>query len=541
MVEIRDLSLRYPLPDGGAVEALSGVNAHFDKGTVTAIIGPSGCGKTSLIKAAAGLIEYGGGEIRVEGHTIRAVKEQVRGQKRTAIRKKTAVIFQDYGLLPWKTVRANAELPLKLAGVPASPRRKRTAALLEEFGLAGFEKRYPREISGGMKQRLAIVRSLATEPDLLLMDEPFSSLDALTREDAQDFLLSVREKRPLTVIIVTHSIEEAVYLSDRVYVMTGKNPGVISACFEVPPEFRRNRNTRTNRDAFGELCGELRSMLRGRAEQEEGTASRPPPRGSVRLLFPLGKIFHRNTWRLFLAILGFAGLWAIAAILAGKPFLPGPAAAVTAWIKLVSSGTLGRHVWASLSRIGWALVTSFIPAAVLGLAAGRIKRLNALVSPAIYLIHPLPKAAFLPIIMLILGLGEASKIFLVGFIIFSQVLVTARDAAGRINEELAASVRSLGAGPAGIVREVIIPAALPGLFTGLRVSLGTAVAVLFLAETFATDTGLGYLIIDAWTRVSYPEMYAAILTLSLLGLVLFIITDVLEKLLCPWQESLNTL
>jgi ABC-type nitrate/sulfonate/bicarbonate transport system ATPase subunit/ABC-type nitrate/sulfonate/bicarbonate transport system permease component len=534
MVEIRDLSLTYPLPDGKTVEALARVNARFDRGSVTALIGPSGCGKTSLIKAAAGLIPYRAGEIHIEGHTIDgAEKRGFTGKRlpvtkrpvtnRTAVRKKTAVIFQDYGLLPWKTVRANAELPLKLAGVPASLRRERTAALLKEFGLEGFEKRYPRELSGGMKQRLAIVRALAAEPDLLLMDEPFSSLDALTREDAQDFLLSVREKRPLTVIIVTHSIEEAVYLSDRIYVMTGKNPGTVSACFEVPPELRRNRNIRAGRDALGELCGELRTTLKSRTEQKESTAGIPRP--------------LKGAWPLLGALLGFAGLWALAAALAGKPFLPGPAAAITAWLKLASAGTLWRHVWASLSRIGWALISAFIPAAALGLAAGRSPRLNALVSPVIYLLHPLPKAAFLPIIMLLLGLGEISKIFLVGFIIFSQILVTARDAAGRINEEFAVSVRSLGAGSEGIVREVVIPAALPDLFTGLRVSLGTAVAVLFLAETFATDTGLGYLIIDAWTRVSYPEMYAAILTLSILGLVLFIITDLLEGLFCPWEEK----
>jgi NitT/TauT family transport system permease protein len=175
-----------------------------------------------------------------------------------------------------------------------------------------------------------------------------------------------------------------------------------------------------------------------------------------------------------------------------------------------------------------------IPAAVLGIASGRSPRLDALVSPAIYLLHPVPKAAFLPVIMLFFGLGEVSKIFLLGFTIFSQILVTMRDSARQVPPELLDSVRSLGAGRAGLLRHVIIPAVLPGFFTGFRVSLGAAMAVLFLAETFAAESGLGYLIVDAWTRVAYAEMYAAILALSLLGLLLFALTDFLEKILCPW-------
>jgi NitT/TauT family transport system permease protein len=238
---------------------------------------------------------------------------------------------------------------------------------------------------------------------------------------------------------------------------------------------------------------------------------------------------------LLLAFTIFTACWALGAVLIDRPFLPGPLATMRALRGLGLSGTLTRHLLASLSRICWALVTSFIPATALGIAAGRSPLLNRIVSPVIYLLHPLPKAAFLPVIMLILGLGELSKIFLVGFIVFNQILVSARDAAERIPPELADSVRSLGAGRLGILRHLILPASLPGLFTALRVSLGTAFAVLFLAETFATNSGLGYLIVDAWTRISYPEMYAAIFSLSLLGALLFGLVDLGEKLLCPWK------
>jgi NitT/TauT family transport system ATP-binding protein len=250
MVELKEIALSYPLPRGKKAAVIRNVNARFEEGAVSAIIGPSGCGKTSLIKIMAGLLEPEAGMVLMEGRPVRGV------------RKNTAVIFQDYGLLPWKTVRANAELPLRLAG-HSRARREGLRALLEEFGLGSFEKYYPHQLSGGMKQRLAIVRALAAEPKFLLMDEPLSSLDALTREDAQDFLLSVKEERQLTIIMVTHSIEEAVYLADTVYVMTGKNPGTLSARIDISRERAASTPFRNRGDPrFQEYCGALRRMLK---------------------------------------------------------------------------------------------------------------------------------------------------------------------------------------------------------------------------------------------------------------------------------------
>jgi NitT/TauT family transport system permease protein len=237
-----------------------------------------------------------------------------------------------------------------------------------------------------------------------------------------------------------------------------------------------------------------------------------------------------------LVLLLFLVCWQVLAWIIAKPFLPGPEAAFRALWRLAGEGRLGRHTRASLSRILWSILIS-LPAAALGLAAGRSARLDRIVSPAVYLFHPLPKAAFLPIIMLLFGLGEVSKVALVSFIIFSQILVTMRDTGRRIDPELLEVVRSMGAGRLTRFRHVALPAALPGLCTALRVSLGTALAVLFLAETFASESGLGYLIVDAWTRIAYPEMYAAIVALSILGLLLFAAVDILERLLCPWQRE----
>jgi NitT/TauT family transport system ATP-binding protein len=216
MLRLEDLSISYPAP-GGPIPAVEGVYAFFPAGAIGAIIGPSGCGKTSLVQAMAGLRRPSAGRVFVEDGELDGVRDR------------SAVIFQDYGLLPWKTVRANVELPLLLRGIGPRERRERVAPLLEELGLGGFARFYPARLSGGMRQRVAVARSLAVQPDLLLMDEPFSSLDALTRESMQETLLEVQRRRRVTVVLVTHSIEEAVYLSDIVYVMAGRNPGRLAA------------------------------------------------------------------------------------------------------------------------------------------------------------------------------------------------------------------------------------------------------------------------------------------------------------------------
>ncbi len=239
--------------------------------------------------------------------------------------------------------------------------------------------------------------------------------------------------------------------------------------------------------------------------------------------------------RILLVLIFILAAWSCSSRLISKSFLPSPSVSFKALLSLAQSGMLFFHLGASLSRIFWAFLWSFIPAAALGLTAGRSAKLNALISPILYITYPLPKAAFLPVIMLFFGLGEISKIVLISLIIFSQILIAARDSSSRIPQSLIHSVRSLGAGSIQVIQHVIIPAALPDLFTSLRVSLGTALAVLFLAETFAASSGLGFLIIDAWTRIAYAEMYASILALSILGLALFMLTDIAERLFCPWK------
>jgi NitT/TauT family transport system ATP-binding protein len=217
------------------VPVLDGFDLDVRTGEFLALLGPSGCGKSSFLNLLAGLIPQGEGRLLVDGAPLSGVNRH------------QGVVFQGYALFPWRTVQQNIEVGLEIRGVARAERRAIAQHYLELVGLHGFAERYPHELSGGMKQRVAIARSLAYEPDLLLMDEPFAALDAQTREILQGELLRIWEATRKTIVFVTHSLDEAIYLSDRIAVMT-QRPGRIKQILEVDlprpraPELRNSED-----------------------------------------------------------------------------------------------------------------------------------------------------------------------------------------------------------------------------------------------------------------------------------------------------------
>jgi NitT/TauT family transport system ATP-binding protein len=211
-IKAQDLSLTFRPKNREPVAALTDLNLAVARGEFVSIVGPSGCGKSTFLNIVLGLIKHDSGILEFNGQPITGPSQQ------------RAMVFQEFGLLPWRTVAANVELGLELKGIAAAERARRAAELIKLVGLNGFESHYPHELSGGMKQRVGLARALATEPEVLLMDEPFAALDAQTRDLMQTELLQIWERTKKTVLFVTHSIEEAAYLSDRVIVMTAR-PG----------------------------------------------------------------------------------------------------------------------------------------------------------------------------------------------------------------------------------------------------------------------------------------------------------------------------
>jgi NitT/TauT family transport system permease protein len=237
------------------------------------------------------------------------------------------------------------------------------------------------------------------------------------------------------------------------------------------------------------------------------------------------------------AALGLLAAWWGVSILAATPFLPSPVAVSERLASLAAGRDLWLHVAMSLARVLAAVVSACAAAVPLGIAAGRSRACDRLVTPFTYLLAPVPKIALLPVIMLLAGLGELSKVLVVFLVLFFQILVAARDGSRAIPDAWYLSLVSLGARPRHRLRYVTWPAVLPSLFTALRVGIGTALAVLFFAETFGTRWGLGYFVVESWMRMAYTDLYAGVAVFGALGFVLIRLTDAAASRACRWQEA----
>jgi NitT/TauT family transport system ATP-binding protein len=245
-VAVRDVAKVYRTRSGN-VDAISRADFTVPRGEFVAILGPSGCGKSTLLMMCAGLESTTSGAITIAG------------QPMTGPRTSIGVMFQDSTLLPWKSVLENILFPIRILHRPVGNYRDRARALIEQVGLAGFENKRPHELSGGMRQRVAICRALIYDPDILLMDEPFSSLDAITRDEMNDALLDIWQRYTKTGLFVTHSIREAVLLADRVLVMD-RRPSRIIEDLAIP--FKRPRTAEIGDTAeFVKICAHLRNLI----------------------------------------------------------------------------------------------------------------------------------------------------------------------------------------------------------------------------------------------------------------------------------------
>ena len=229
-------------------------------------------------------------------------------------------------------------------------------------------------------------------------------------------------------------------------------------------------------------------------------------------------------------------LWAVTAQILQMPVIPSPEQVLLRLMQKFPD-TIAVHAGYSLLRIVLGLVVAVAVGYPVGVLMGYFPRVNRLLAPILYLTYPVPKIALLPVVMLLFGVGETSKMLLVFLIIVFQVVVAVRDAVAAIPPETYAPLRVLGATFAQIVRHIIVPASLPKFITAVRVAMATAISVLFFTETFGTQYGIGYYIMDAWLRVNYLDMYAGITVLSTMGLVLFILLDWTERRLCAWNQQ----
>jgi NitT/TauT family transport system ATP-binding protein len=256
LIEVRNMGVVFGENDNQVV-AVKDVDLNVQPGEFVSLIGPSGCGKSTLLSIVAGFVKPSTGEARLDNVPI------------TKPGAERGVVFQQYSLFPWLTVRKNVEFGLKMAGADADRRNITARELLDLAGLLAFENHYPDQLSGGMKQRIGIVRALATSPQVLLMDEPFGALDTQTRVVMQEILTNIWQQFRISVLFITHDIEESIFLSDRIYVMTAR-PGRIKAEIKVPLPRPRTADM-TDTPEFMQLVQELKGLIR-----EESLAAMGP-------------------------------------------------------------------------------------------------------------------------------------------------------------------------------------------------------------------------------------------------------------------------
>ena len=260
LIDIRDVKLTYETKDG-RLPVLDGVDMRVPEGGFVAVVGPSGCGKSTLTRLIAGLLEPNAGEVWLHGERVTGPKSSV------------GMAFQNPVLLEWRSVLRNVTLPLELVAprMPKREKEERALELLTLVGLEGFERKRPSELSGGMRQRASLCRSIVHKPEVLILDEPFGALDAFTREDLWQTMQKVKSEEPFTGVMITHDLRESIFLADQVIVLSGR-PAITQYTMEVPWKGERDLGLLYTAEGT-EMLGELRDQIQiaqGRAPQEEG-------------------------------------------------------------------------------------------------------------------------------------------------------------------------------------------------------------------------------------------------------------------------------
>ncbi len=528
--------------DSRAVHALGPLDLDVADGEFVAVVGPSGCGKSTFLRMVAGLVNPTEGEISLS----------VRDQQHA-----TAMVFQEYSIFPWKRVIDNVRLGLQLRGVSSRESKERAMHYLDRLGLADRAEDYPQQLSGGMKQRVAIARALAVEPEILLMDEPFAALDAQLRKLLQDELLELWQSDRRTVLFITHSLEEAILLADRVVVMSAR-PGTVVASKTVPFERPRRRLGARRTGVLG-----VRSRAVGAVAGRSRTAPRREPDGAGEVSAveptpihrrpgraerdPVRHARRRRTMELSLAIavpVVLIGMWQLAGSQGwiDRRLYPPPSDIVRHVDNMFADrpgGRMWRDVRASISRIAWGYFWGSITGLVAGYTLGLNRLLRKALDPTLIALYTVPKLALIGIFLLAFGLDETPVIIVIALTVFFFVFLQTNAAVLGVSEHFREAGRSLGAGRWQLFRHVILPASLPQVFVGLRIAAGVTVLTMIGAEfAYAPfQKGIGYRIAIARQTFDPPTMYLAVVLTSLIGVVFTWIVTIVGRLLTRWAPQ----
>ena len=522
LLDVSGVTLRYKT-SSVVVTATERVSFSVDRSDRFVLLGPSGCGKSTLLKAVGGYMKPGEGKMRINGREI------------TEPGADRMMIFQEFDqLLPWKTVLENVMFPLLMTRrLPRKEAEQRARAYLEKVSLTRVVDSYPHTLSGGMKQRVAIARGMAMEPDILLMDEPFAALDALTRRTCQDELLQLWEETKFTVLFVTHSIAEAIKIGSRILLLS-PHPGRVKAeIADVDQVSSEDGSAGRLEKQIHDLLfadtatahleeramGEARILLRGDAAVMAGD-----PAEVERKLSMLELLWNDGFVRKAAIILFLAVVWEAYGSFLDNPLLfPTFHDTIITMFDKVKDGTIPLRAWASLKVLFMGYGAGIVLAAIFTILAISTRIGTDFLETMTAMFNPLPAIALLPLALIWFGLGNGSLVFVLIHSVLWPVALNTHSGFKSVSNTLRMVGRNYGLRGLPYVARILIPAAFGSILTGLKIGWAFAWRTLIAAElVFGVSSGqggLGWFIFENRNLLDIPAVFAGLLTVIVIGLI----------------------
>ena len=494
--------------------ALENVNFNINENDFFCLLGPSGCGKTTVLNILAGFEKSSSGKTEFDGREISEPS------------KERGVVFQaDNSLYDWLTAEQNVEFGLRISGKDKKETKKVVSHYLELVGLGDQGHKFPHELSGGMRQRVQLARVLANQPEMLVMDEPFAALDAQTRRVLQDEMRRIWHENKITVLFITHDIEEALLLGSKVAVMTAGPNASIKSILDIPKDFERNRLSPEFVNKFAEVQALIADETNKALESQAGRIKEDhkPLSNAAKLA---EEHFKRETKKknfegmliYAMSILGFFGVWHLASIMMGSVLFPSPNQFMRTFFGLLIDGTLINESYVSLKRIMAGFIIGSVIAMPLGLLMGSFRIMRLLLEPYVELLRFIPSIAMITVAVIFFGLGEASRIFLIAWVTVFTVTINTAAGVASIEQNKIRAAQALGASKNQIFWLVTLPATMPFIIVGSRIAMANAFTTIVAAEIIGANAGLGTMLWQARLYMLVDNIYVVLITLGILGL-----------------------
>ncbi len=520
----------------GPMTALHDIDLTIQPTEFVSLIGPSGCGKSTLLRIVGDLIRPTAGTVEINGKTAHDAR----------LGREYGMVFQAPVLFDWRTVEANVRLPLELMGMDKPTREARVGEMLDMVELGGFLRHYPNQLSGGMQQRVAIARALALEPSLLLMDEPFGALDEMTRERLNAEVLRIWQATGTTVIFVTHSIPEAVFLSTRVVVMSPR-PGRITHEIEIDLAQPRNEQTRET-DRYFELVTEVRESLRGRRGVPQWARAKTRCkrwRRKSACAQKAGSVERRSRAARYERLpaarrrSGGRAPPVAAASGSGGQVIPPPSAILDAGVK--NFDYLQRSALQTIYEALGGLVLGTIGGVLVAFATARWVTARDVLLPVAIASSAVPIIAVAPILNNWFGvLNPLSKMMMAALLVFFPVMINVTRGLVEVQPASVELMRSYAASEFAVLRKLRVPNMLPFLFTALKVGATLAFIGAIVGEYFGgTSDVLGRVVLTAMSSGSYDLAWAGILIGAVGAIIAYLVISGVERFAIPWHSSLR--